>query len=119
MLMIAAGTDWAVVQAYLGLPAQIDSSQPADLPLHPSLASVMTLARELAVVHGDEGSIATDHVLLALLTKDEDLRKKLEGFGFDYERLQAGIVGAASPLVMEEPLLLNEPTEEADTAPIP
>jgi thiamine-phosphate pyrophosphorylase len=118
MFMIQAGTDWPGLQTHLGLPAHIDTTQPPDLPLHPSLANVMTLARELAVLHGDEGSISTDHVLLALITKDESLRKELEGFGFDHQRLQAGIVGASSPLVLEEPLVLHEPTEEVDTARI-
>jgi thiamine-phosphate pyrophosphorylase len=78
----------------------------------------MTRARDLAVLHAAEGTISTDHVLLALLTEDEILRQELESFGFDHERLQASIVGTSSPLVMEEPLLLNEPTEEIDTARI-
>ena len=42
----------------------------------------------------------------------------MEPFGFDLKRLEAGIVGTSSPLVLDEPLLLHEPTEEVDTARI-
>jgi thiamine-phosphate pyrophosphorylase len=78
----------------------------------------MIRARDLAVLHADEGTISTDHVLLALLTEDDVLRKELEGFGFDHDRLQAHIVGTSSPLVMDEPFLLEEPAEEVDTSRI-
>lgn len=117
-LLIEAGTDWPRLQAHLGLPAQVDTATPADLPLHPSLQNVMSHARELTVHHGDEGSISTDHVLLALLTVDESLCRELAGFGLDYERMRLAVVGASAPLVMEEPLHLQEPAEEADTARI-
>ena len=118
MLMIRSGADVPSWQAHLGSPAQIDASEPADLPLHPALESIMIRARDLAVLHADEGTISTDHVLLALLTEDEILRQELESFGFDHERLQASIVGTSSPLAMEEPLLLDEPTQEIDTGRI-
>jgi thiamine-phosphate pyrophosphorylase len=118
MLMTLAGADWPRLQTHLGLPIELDTSPPPDLPLHPLLDVVMAEARELASVHGDEGSIATDHVLLALMTKVESLRQEMKTFGFDLERLQAEIVGVSSPLVMEEPLELHEPTEEVDTARI-
>ena len=116
--LIDAGTDWPRLQTHLGLPLALDAAPPGDLPMHPSLANVMILARELAVVHGDEGTISTDHVLLALLTKDDGLRNELQGFGFDHARLEAGIVGTAAPLALEEPLFLSQPTEEVDTARI-
>ena len=74
--MILAGTDWPRLKANLGLPIAWDESPAGDLPLHPALPSVMFLARELAVLNGDEGSISTDHVLLALLAKNETLQDK-------------------------------------------
>ena len=86
MFLIRAGADLPRLQAHLGLPAQIEASEPADLPLHPALQSIMIRARDLAVLHADEGTLSTDHVLLALLTEDEVLRKELESFGFDHER---------------------------------
>jgi thiamine-phosphate pyrophosphorylase len=118
MCLIAAGTDWPTLQAHLGLTAPMEVASPGDLPLHPALATVMSLARELAVVHADEGTISTDHALLALLTKTEALRTELQLFGFDHERMQANIVGTSSPLVMDEPLMLDQPTEEVDTGRI-
>ena len=118
MFLIQAGVDMPRLQAHLGLPVSLDTSDVGDLPLHPKLQSIMTHARDLAVLHGEEGSSSTDHVLLALVTIDEPLRSELKGFGFNFESLQTIIVGTTSPLVMDEPLLLQEPTEEIDTARI-
>ena len=118
MCLIAAGADWPALQTHLGLQGPLDAATPGDLPLHPGLTTVMALARDLAVIHGDEGTISTDHVLLALLTVHESLRSELHTFGFDHARLQAAIVGTSSPLVMDEPLFLGEPTEEINAARI-
>ena len=116
-LLTQAGTDWPRLQAHLGSPA-LDEIAPADLPLHASLRVVMRQAEDLAVQHGDEGSIVTDHVLLAFLTINESIRQELEGFGLDFHLLKHSIVGETQPLVLDEPLLLHEPTEEIDTARI-
>jgi thiamine-phosphate pyrophosphorylase len=118
MLLIRSGANLPGLQAHLGLPARIDATELANLPLHPALQSIMIRAHDVAVLHADEGTISTDHVLLALLTEDEVLRKELEGFGFDHGRLQANVIGTSSPLVMDEPLLLDEPAEEIETARI-
>src|SRR5690349_21038897 len=67
-LLIDAGADWPSVQSHLGLPRPLDASLPPDLPLHPALERVMASARELTIHHGGEGSVSTEHVLLALLT---------------------------------------------------
>ena len=116
-LLTQAGTDWPRLQAHLGsvAPGEIAT---ADLPLHASLRVVMLQAGELAVQHGDEGSIVTDHVLLAFLTINESIRKELEGFGLDFQLLKHRIIGETQPLVLDEPLLLQEPTVEVDTARI-
>ncbi len=118
MLLSAAGVQMPRLQAHFGLPAPLDALNSGDIPFHPSMQDIMAQARVLAVHHGDEGTIATDHVLLALVTKDECSRRELEGFGFDYQRLYASIVSESAPLVMEEELLLNAPTEEFDIARI-
>ncbi len=79
----------------------------------------MMQASELALHHGDEGTIVTGHVLLAFLTINESSRDELTGFGLDFERLKHSIVGETGPpLVMAEPLNLQEPVEEANTARI-
>src|SRR3954447_9161646 len=55
-LLIQSGTDWPRLQSHLGASA-LGEAGPADLPLHASLPVVMLQAGELAVQHGDEGSI--------------------------------------------------------------
>lgn len=126
-LLNQAGTDWSRLQAHLGLassPLPVGgegpklSGEPTDLPLHASLRIVMMQAGELAMHHGDEGTIVTEHVLLALLSVNEGLRQELASFGMDFERLKHTIVGDTTPLVMAEPLNLQEPAEEAATARI-
>lgn len=117
-LLMDAGTDWPRVQAHFGLPITIDASTPPDLPLHPALEKMMSQARELAIHHGDEGSVATDHVLLALLTSDDALRGQLASFGLDIEKLRFAIIGETVPLTMDEPLFGSEPVAESDAGRI-
>jgi thiamine-phosphate pyrophosphorylase len=117
-LLTRHGTDWPRLQTHLGLPAQLDATDAPELPLHGSLRVVMLQARELAIHHGDEGSIVTDHVLLALLTTFESTRNELQGFGLDFQHFRHSIVGETAPLTLDEPLVLHEPKEEADAARI-
>jgi thiamine-phosphate pyrophosphorylase len=117
-LLADAGADWPRVQQHLGLPAEVDLSKAHELELHPSFQVIMAQARDLAIAHGNEGSIATEHALLALLTVNSSLRQELEGFGLDFERLRLGIVGEPAALVMDEPLFIEEPTEQIDVARI-
>lgn len=116
-LLVHAGADLQVVRERFGLPASFDAAPP-ELEMHLSMRSVLALARELASIHGDEGSIATDHFLLAILEVDESIRDELAACGMDYGRLQKTIVGDTPPLAMDEPLLLQEPTEELNIARI-
>lgn len=109
-LLIEAGVDISRLQASLGSLATVATSAD-ERPWHESLHRAMRQARDLAVLHGSEGSISTDHVMLALATEDQPLRNELESVGFVYTRLQERIAGESAPLVLEEPLLLNEPTE--------
>ena len=118
MLLLQAGADMPRLRAHSGFGRGTRAPALSELPLRASLQSTMIHARELAVAHAEEGTIATDHVLLALLTVHESLRKELADFGFDFAKLEAGIVGTSPPLVLDEPLLLHEPTEEIDTARI-
>lgn len=117
MLLTAAGVELPRLQTHFGLPMQIDTT-PGDLPQHPNLRDIMTQAGNLAIHHGEEGSIATGHALLALLMHDRSLCSELTAFGLDFERLHASIVGETAPLVMDQALDLEEPTEEFDIARI-
>jgi thiamine-phosphate pyrophosphorylase len=117
-LLVQAGTDLPRLLIHIGLPAALPETAATDIPLTNALRAVMTHARELASLHGDEGTISTDHVLLALVTKSDAIASELAAFGFDRDRLHAEIVGASAPLVIDEELVLAEPVEEFDTARI-
>lgn len=117
-LLQQAQTDWLRLQQHLGLPIDIGVIEPSELGLHPAFQVILASARELAIAHGEEGSISTEHMLLALLSVNGSLRHELEGFGLNFEQLRHSIVGPTTPLVMDEPLDLQQPTEEIDTARI-
>lgn len=117
-LLVEAGIDWPRLQAHLGLTNPVDAIDTPDLPLHGSLRVVMMQAGELAIHLGGEASILTEHVLLAFLTAMESARNELAGFGLDFQRLKKNLLGETAPLVMDEPLRLEEPKEEADAARI-
>lgn len=118
-LLVQGGTDWPRLRAHLNLQ-NTDAGTPAppDVPVHAAIPEIMRHARDLAIHHGDEGSISTDHVLLAILTAIPSLRTELTALGLDFARLQHSIVGETTPLVMEEPLLLHDMAEEVDTGRI-
>ena len=116
-LLLNAGIDWPRLQTHFGLP--IDAATEAmRLPMHDSFQSILLRARELTASHGDEGSVSTDHMLLAILTVGATLREELAELGLDFARLQHGIVGDVTPLVLDEPLDLREPTEEVNVGRI-
>ncbi len=117
-LLIAAGTDWPRLQAHLGLPAIDTAIDVAHIMPHGSIRAILGSAGVIARHHGDEGSIATDHVLLAMLTNEQDLRDELAGFGMDYDRLRQGVVGVMELIHLDEPLVLTDPVEETQTARI-
>jgi thiamine-phosphate pyrophosphorylase len=91
----------------------------AALPLNPKTVQIFDRAREIAGDLAGESTIASDHVLLALLRQDAALRQELTLLGFDLAGLEAAIALARGPaLRLDEPLLLAEPTEQVDTARI-
>ena len=77
---------------------------------------IFNLAHEEISAIGEEGSLASDQVLLALLAESEDLRRQLEGHGFDYAALRKSTADQAPPLVLDTPLLFEAPTESIDAA---
>jgi thiamine-phosphate pyrophosphorylase len=117
-LLTGAGADWPRVQAHLELPATLAANDSPNLPLHPAFREVMIYARELALQHGSEGSISTEHALLAIVSRSGTLREELEALGLDFARLRHTIVGETTPLILDEPLNLEDPKEDVDTARI-
>lgn len=115
-LLMKAGIDWSRLRAKLNLPALGEAPANASLPVHPSVAEIMRIAREVAIRHGEEGSISADHALLALLTAIASIRDDLASLGLDFARFKDSIAGESAPLILAEPLELGDLTEEIDTA---
>lgn len=81
------------------------------------LAEMLTYAaRRIANDLCGEAVVATEHLLLAVLQHDAELRDRLLPHGLDLERLQECL--RPEPIALDEPLTLLEPTEQIDTARI-
>jgi thiamine-phosphate pyrophosphorylase len=89
------------------------------LPLDLQTQEILYEAREIARDFSGEWTVASDHVLLALLRRNDTLRQQLTGLGLDFTRLEAEMAGERGPaLGLDEPLLLAEPTDQVDAARI-
>jgi thiamine-phosphate pyrophosphorylase len=76
-------------------------------------------AREIAVEVAGEQMVSSEHVLLAILSREGGLRQGLEECGLDFVRLEQCITSQHRPvLTLDEPLQLLEPTDQMDTARI-
>jgi thiamine-phosphate pyrophosphorylase len=76
-------------------------------------------AREIAGELAGEFTVASDHLMLALLRRDETLRQELVALGLDFAALEAKLAALRGPaLQLDEPLTLADPTEQVDTARI-
>lgn len=118
VLLARAGLAPETVQRLFGTP---DSAPPQTdpLPLSPGASTVLDQARALASDLTADRSVATEHLLVALLGGAEDLRRELETRGLRWERVQAEVLTSqGTPLHLEVPLCLGEPTEVLDTARI-
>jgi thiamine-phosphate pyrophosphorylase len=80
---------------------------------------VLAAARELAEELSGERTIASEHLLLAVVRADQTLRQLLEERGLGFARLESAVLATqAPPLQLDEPLHLVETTEHVDTARI-
>jgi thiamine-phosphate pyrophosphorylase len=118
VLLTRAGADAATVRRALDHRAEDASPSPvAALPLGAKVEAALTEARTLAVNLTGERTVASETLLLALLHEDQPLRRTLEGLGLAFAQLEADIVAVQGPpLQLEEPLCLDDPTEQVDTA---
>ncbi|MCS7046512.1 MAG: thiamine phosphate synthase [Gemmataceae bacterium] len=82
------------------------------------LRHILLRARELPSLLTEEGSLASDQVLLALLAEDAQLRDLLVNFGLNYEALAATAVCPSAPLVVDDSVLEVEPQAPVDLARI-
>jgi thiamine-phosphate pyrophosphorylase len=114
-LLVQAGLDFAAWQKRFPAAAE-PVSEDLQLRLTRAVRNVLNLAREETSALAEEGSLATDQVLLALLDEAGDLRGELESFGLRYRDLRRATTDATPPLVLDTPLLFAEPTEPVDAA---
>jgi thiamine-phosphate pyrophosphorylase len=79
-----------------------------------SIGDVLHHAQQIARAHSEEGTLSSDHVLLALLNLDSELRTRLEAMGLNFAQLQEHIDPPRPVIPMPEPLNLCEPPEDVD-----
>jgi thiamine-phosphate pyrophosphorylase len=77
---------------------------------------ILHQAQDLARAHFEEATLTSDHVLLALLNADGDLRDRLESIGLNFALLKETIDPLRPVIPMPEPLNLFEPPEDVDAA---
>ena len=120
MLLTGAGLNLAEARKALLAPPGLPAEPPAESPPHSErTAQVLQSARELAYELTSERTVASEHLLLAVLRADAGLRQTLEGQGLAFARLEEAVLATqAPPLRLDEPLELTELTEEIDTARI-
>jgi thiamine-phosphate pyrophosphorylase len=100
-----------------GLPAGVDETDSEDMAPNETLHHIMARANELARNFGEEGSIASDHMLFALLETDGDLREQLEADGLRFAEFESTIWAAQGPPVkLDEPLCLDDAPDVVATA---
>ena len=108
-------------------PRQIRQPMPAESevftldPPPPSAATgrILRQARILARGLGEEDSVASEHLLFAILEVDAELRAALEAKGLQADKLDAGPwIPQGPPIQLDEPLLLEESPDRLATARI-
>ena len=101
-----------------GLPGS-ESSVAGDtdpLPIDDATADALREARALAHTHSDEGTVATDQLLLAVLEQAPELRQELAAAGLDFPHLRGQVVGEGPPTLAADPYLLDEEPEPLNVA---
>jgi thiamine-phosphate pyrophosphorylase len=94
-----------------------DSTDDAAVPLSPAAEQVCRRAQRLARSTTEDGTCTTDHLLLALLEADPDLRVDLTAGGLDVAALERDLCGdLAAPLEVDEAVDWGETGESFDAA---
>jgi thiamine-phosphate pyrophosphorylase len=116
--LLLAGAGLAPAEAVRALSPTGDVPPPAGVPVYSGLTELtLAAARELAYELTNEPTVASEHLLLAVLRTDDALRHTLGGLGLTFARLEEEVLATqAPPLQLDEPLRLHETTEQIDTA---
>jgi thiamine-phosphate pyrophosphorylase len=119
-LLTLAGLDPSAIRGAFAEDLDRDlPPSPQALPCSPALSSVLDQACDLAREASAERAVSTEQLLLAVLSIDEALRRRLEAQGLAFARLEAEVLADQVPrLRLDEPLHLGESVEEMDTARI-
>jgi thiamine-phosphate pyrophosphorylase len=108
-LLMQNGLDPQLIRDYL--PDVINHSELSEAILSEALDEVLSRAREMARIVAEEGSVATEHVLLALLETDAGLRLSLESRGLQFRQLEAAVCAHGPPVSLDVPLQLDDPVD--------
>lgn len=91
----------------------------ADTPrLAQGFFRVLRAAKRLALECTGEATVASEHVLLAIVQSDEHCRRCLENLGLCLERLEARVQPETTALQLDEPLEIRRPEETFSLARI-
>jgi thiamine-phosphate pyrophosphorylase len=114
VLLTGAGVPWAVLRDRLDLANP--AADPEPVSVDAATRHILAGARQLAVLHSEEGTLSSDQVLLALLREEPALRGELEALGLDFARLEGEIDPVRPPLAFDVGLDLAEPTDQTAAA---
>jgi len=116
VLVLAAGVSMENLRNLF--PFIDDAKRASDLPWEETTSGILANAKKLARLHAAEGSVTSDHLLLALLEGDQASRLLLEGIGLNFGILKNRINPPAPALQLEKPFEIKPATEIVDTARI-
>src|SRR5262249_16277433 len=121
VLLRRAGLDMAAWRQRRGATADPEAPQDlddGDVRVSPAVRHILNLASNETSAIGEEGSLASDQVLFALLGEAAELRGEMESCGLDYTALRHGATEQAAPLAMDAAILFEDPREQIDAARI-
>jgi thiamine-phosphate pyrophosphorylase len=109
LLLTQAGLDPRQIRQPLP-PGESEDTFSLDPPAtSPVTSSILRRARGLSRGLGEEQSVASEHVLFAILEVDDLLRQTLESLGLQSDKLEADVwQPRGPPIQLDEPLLLDE-----------
>src|SRR5205085_379036 len=98
----AAGVTWDKLRGVL--PAvPVAAEAPISHPRSDEVTLAMSSAHEFARLYAADGTVASDHLLLAILDADASLRALLESVGLDFASLRERIAPALPPIHLDRP----------------
>jgi thiamine-phosphate pyrophosphorylase len=88
------------------------------VPIGATAQEILTYAREVADELSGDRTIASEHLVLALVRRDAGIRAELVSHGLIVAHLESQLAPPQEPLALDQPLDLGQPTDEIDSARI-